>query len=178
VELATALRPALAAAWAPRVAVVASISGTQPFDAEVVSCCAAGREQDARRRAADGDAVGHGHRLCPSSKVALTRWVRRSCVAPGWADAGIALNAVAPGVVRTPMTEPLLRDDTMRAAAENAVPMPLHGIASPAAISRPLCWLVSPETTHITGQVLYVDGGAEATLRGQQDDGGRCSRSA
>jgi len=167
VELATALRPALAAAQAPRVGVVASISGTQPFDADVVSSCLAGQEHDARRHAASAVTAGNGHRLYPSSKVALTRWVRRTCVAPGWADAGIALNAVAPGVVLTPMTEPLLRDETMRAAAENAVPMPLHGMASPSAISRPLCWLVSSETTHITGQVLYVDGGAEVTLRGE-----------
>src|SRR5699024_9869749 len=152
VELAVALRPALAAAPQPRVGVVASISGTQPFDTGIVTSCLNGAEDEARDRATTLVSGGNGRQVYPSAKVAVTRWVRRVCVSGGWADAGIAVNAVAPGVVRTPMTEPLLRDETMRAAAAKAVPMPLHGTASAAAIARPLCWLVDPATTHITGQ--------------------------
>lgn len=166
--LVEALRPELAAAQAPRVAAVASIAGTQPYDPAVVDACLAGDEGAALERARVAVDRGEGQRLYPSSKVAVGRWLRRTCVAPGWADAGIAVNAVAPGVVLTPMTEPLLRDERMRAVAEQAVPMPLHGFARPEAIARALCWLASAETTHITGQVLYVDGGAEATLRGPE----------
>lgn len=168
VELVEALRPALAAAEAPRVGIVASISGTQSFDSDVVAACLDGDEDTALRCAADVLERGKWQQVYPSSKVALARWLRRTAVAPGWADAGISLNAVAPGVVRTPMSESMLRDDSMRAAAEQAVPMPLHGIAAAADVARPLCWLVSPQTTHITGQMLYVDGGAEATLRGPE----------
>lgn len=167
-EFVEALQPALAAADAPRVAAVASISGTQPFDADLVAACLDGDERTALHRAEDAIARGDGRRVYPSSKVAVARWLRRTCVAPGWADAGIALNAVAPGVVLTPMAEPLLADEKMRAVTEEAVPMPLHGFAPAEAVARALCWLVAVETTHITGQVLYVDGGAETTLRGPE----------
>lgn len=168
VEFVEELHPVLVAAEAPRVGVVASISGTQPFDTGVLDACLDGDEDTALRCAADVIARGDWQQVYPSSKAAVTRWLRRTAVAPGWADAGISLNAVAPGVVRTPMSESMLRDDSMRAAAEKAVPMPLHGLAAAADVARPLCWLVSAQATHITGQVLYVDGGAEATLRGPQ----------
>lgn len=167
-ELIEALRPALAASEAPRVAAVASISATQPFDSDVVEACLHGDEQAALHRVDDVIARGDGRQVYPSSKVAVARWLRRICVGPGWADAGIAVNAVAPGVVLTPMAEPLLADEKMRAVTEEAVPMPLHGFAPPEVVARALCWLASAETTHITGQILYVDGGAEATLRGPE----------
>lgn len=167
-DLVEGLRPALAAAEAPRVAAVASISGTQPFDTEVVEACLARDETTALERAGKLADDGQGRCLYPSSKVAVARWLRSTCIAPGWAEEGIALNAVAPGVVLTPMSEPMLRDERMRAVTEQAVPMPLHGFAPPEAVARALCWLAGAGTTHITGQVLYVDGGAETTLRGAQ----------
>jgi NAD(P)-dependent dehydrogenase (short-subunit alcohol dehydrogenase family) len=163
--LAEGLRPALAAAPAPRAAVVGSISGTQPVDAEVVEACLAGDEAAALARAAV--VMGEGpQKLYPSSKSALAQWMRRVCVTPDWAGAGIPLNAVAPGVVRTPMSEPLFADERMKAVMDRAVPMPLNGYMDADTIATALGWLISPENTHMTGQVLYVDGGAEASLRG------------
>ncbi len=163
--LAEGLRGALAAAPAPRAAVVGSISGTQPVDAEVVAACLAGDETAALARAEV--VMGEGpQKLYPSSKSALAQWLRRVCVTPEWAGAGIPLNAVAPGVVRTPMTEPLFADERMKAVMDQAVPMPLNGYAGPEAIAAALGWLISAANTHMTGQVLYVDGGAEVSLRG------------
>jgi NAD(P)-dependent dehydrogenase (short-subunit alcohol dehydrogenase family) len=163
--LAEGLRPALAAAPAPRAAVVGSISGTQPVDDAVVAACLAGDEAGAVARA---EAVmGEGaQKLYPSSKSALAQWVRRACVTPEWAGAGIPLNLVAPGVVRTPMSAALFADERMKAVMDRAVPMPLNGYAGPEVIAEALAWLISPANTHMTGQVLYVDGGAEASLRG------------
>lgn len=165
-ELAERLRPALAASAEPRVAAVASITATQPSDADIVAACLDGDDAAALEGATAAMGRGEERLLYPSSKVAVARWLRRTCVAPGWADAGIPLNAVAPGVVRSPMTESLFADPKMREAADAAVPMPLHGHADPVVIAQALRWLVSPENTHATGQVLYVDGGAEAILRG------------
>jgi NAD(P)-dependent dehydrogenase (short-subunit alcohol dehydrogenase family) len=163
--LAEGLRPALAAAPAPRAAVVGSISGTQPVDAEVVAACLAGDEAAALARAQV--VMGEGpQKLYPSSKSALAQWLRRTCISPGWADAGIPLNAVAPGVVRTPMSAALFADERMKAVMDRAVPMPLNGYAGPEVMAAALAWLISPANTHMTGQVLYVDGGAEVTLRG------------
>lgn len=164
-EVAEGLRPALAASPAPRAAVVGSISGTQPVDDQVVAACLAGDEAAAVARAevVMGEAP---QKLYPSSKSALARWLRRECVTPEWAGAGIPLNAVAPGVVRTPMSEPLFADERMKKVMDAAVPMPLNGYASAEVIAASLGWLISPENTHMTGQVLYVDGGAEVSLRG------------
>ena len=163
--LADGLGPALAAATAPRAAVVGSISGTQPVDDEVVAACLAGDEAAAVARAEV--VMGEGpQRLYPSSKSALAQWMRRVCVTPEWAGAGIPLNAVAPGVVRTPMSAALFADERMKKVMDRAVPMPLNGYADADVIAASLGWLISPENTHMTGQVLYVDGGAEASLRG------------
>lgn len=166
VRLLEALRPALARSRAPRAAVVSSVSATHPLDLPVVEACLAGDEPGALSAARAAVDDGRGRQLYPASKAALARWVRRTSVAAGWADAGIALNAVAPGVVLTPMTDDLFDDPQMRAVMDRAVPMPLNGHSAPDVIARALAWLVSEENTHTTGQVLFVDGGAEATLRG------------
>ncbi|ANH37023.1 3-alpha-hydroxysteroid dehydrogenase/carbonyl reductase [Nocardioides dokdonensis FR1436] len=165
-ELATGLQPLLAASSDGRVVLVGSISGTQPSYAPLVEALLADDEQQALERADEVVvAAGHPSQIYPSTKSALAQWARRTCVAPGWADAGIPVNVVAPGVVLTPMTTALVADPQMKQVMDAAVPMPLHGYAPPAAPAALAAWLVSAENTHVTGQVVYVDGGAEATLR-------------
>jgi NAD(P)-dependent dehydrogenase (short-subunit alcohol dehydrogenase family) len=166
VELLDALRPGLVRAR-PRAAVISSISSTQPNDAEVVTACADRDEKRAVALAERAVADGRGQQLYASSKLALAQWVRRTCVTPEWAGEGIPLNAVAPGVVVTPMIDFLLATEEGRKLMDRAVPMPLNGHAPPEAIAHALIWLVSPENTHVTGQVVFVDGGADATLRGE-----------
>ncbi|MET7802006.1 SDR family oxidoreductase, partial [Streptomyces decoyicus] len=80
--------------------------------------------------------------------------------------AGIPLNAIAPGTVVTPMTEPMLAGPDVRKIVDATVPMPLHGHAQPAQIAPLLTWLTSPENELVTGQVVFIDGGADAVLRG------------
>ncbi|GAB3499032.1 SDR family oxidoreductase [Nocardiopsis coralliicola] len=167
-ELLDALRPALARAAAPRATLVASITGAGSLDEALVGACLAGHEEEAAARAAELAEQGAGGLIYPSSKAALARWMRQRSVLPDWAGDGIPLNAVAPGVVRTAMTEGLMDDPKMRAVMDTAVPMPLGGHAGPEVIAEALRWFLAPATTHTTGQVLYVDGGAEATLRGPE----------
>jgi len=162
------LRPALARAERPRAATVASISGTQPLDEAVVAACLDGDEEAAVAAAEKVVAAGQGNKTYPSSKAVLAQWLRRVCITPEWAGAGIPLNAIAPGVVRTPMIEPLLADAAMVKIMNEAVPMPLGGHADPEVIAEALAWLISPANTHMTGQIIYVDGGAEAILRGPE----------
>lgn len=168
-RLVTALQPTLAAAPAPRVALVASFEATHTGDDALVEACLADDEATALDRARtilDGEDPGAGYVLYPASKHALVRWMRRTCVAPGWADAGIAVNAVGPGVVETPMTDDLLADEQMAELADQAIPMPLNGHAQAEDLAVVLGWLVDPDNRHMTGQVLFVDGGADATRRG------------
>jgi NAD(P)-dependent dehydrogenase (short-subunit alcohol dehydrogenase family) len=63
------------------------------------------------------------------------------------------------------MSAGLFEDARMKEVMDRAVPMPLHGYAEAADVARVLAFLVDAGTTHVTGQVLYVDGGAEASLR-------------
>ncbi|MEU5852998.1 SDR family oxidoreductase [Saccharopolyspora shandongensis] len=168
VRLLAGLRPLLVAAEQPRAAVVGSIAGTQPVDQAVIDACLRDDEQAALERARAAVEGGAGFRLYPSSKSALAQWLRRTAVTADWAGAGIPLNAVAPGVVLSPMVAPLLEDEAMKKVMDEAVPMPLNGYAEPGVIAAALDWLISTGNTHMTGQVIYVDGGADATLRGPE----------
>lgn len=163
------LLPALAASEAPRVAVVSSItSQSRAMVPEVVDAALAGDEDAAVRLSQKvlEESPEKENWLYPTSKRALSRWVRRESVTPQWAGEGIPLNAVAPGVVLTPMTAPLLEDEAMKAVVAESTPMPLNGYQSPESVAELLLWLTSPENTHTTGQTIYCDGGADVVLRG------------
>ena len=107
-----------------------------------------------------------GYLNYPSSKRALSRWVRRESVSERYAGNGIPLNAVAPGTVLTAMTRELLATPEGVTMVDENVPMPLNGHSEPVVIARLLAWLTSEENSHLAGQTIYCDGGADATLRG------------
>ncbi|MFD5318064.1 SDR family oxidoreductase [Streptomyces sp. NPDC127098] len=160
------LRPLLAGSSAPAAVAVASFATLMPADEPLL---AALRAEDEPGAVAAADALadrGQGARVYPTSKRALAEWVRERSVTPEWAGAGIPLNAVAPGVIRTPMTAELLATPERRDALFQQVPSPLNGAAEPAAVAGLLAWLTSAENRHVTGQVIFADSGAEATLRG------------
>lgn len=167
-EFVEALQPALARSAAPRVAVVSSMASLQTSSAELVEAALSGDEQRTLEIAESlmSDDPYSGYVSYPASKRALARWVRRECIKDAWAGAGIALNAVAPGTVLTPMTAELLSTEDGRALVDAAVPMPLNYHQPPESVAHLLLWLCSVENTHTTGQVIYCDGGADATLRG------------
>lgn len=162
VDLVLGLQPALAAAPAPRVALVGSISGTHPNDTAIVAACLSGDESTALVAAKAAVAAGRAHEIYSSTKAALAGWMRRIAVTPEFAGAGIPVNAIAPGVVLTPMTAELVSDPQWKSIMDAAVPMPLNGYAEPEVIGNALLWLIAPENSHMAGQVVYVDGGAEA----------------
>ena len=167
VEGAEALRPLLARSAAPRVAVVSSVAAySELARADIVDACLAGDEPAAVAAANAAVADGEGDRVYASSKQAVSRWVRRMAPTERWAGEGITLNAVGPGIVTTPMTERLLDRPESKAWMDADVPMPLGGYATPEQIAEVLVWLASPENSIVTGQVLYADGGADATVRG------------
>jgi NAD(P)-dependent dehydrogenase (short-subunit alcohol dehydrogenase family) len=136
-----------------------------PSDQELVDLCLALDEPGALARAEKLDEAREGGVAYASSKVALCRWMRRHADADAWAGSGIPLNAVAPGVVESPMMARLLGTEFQRAQMAAEVPMPLNGFMTPAVPARLLAWLVSEENSHLCGQVVFVDGGAEVMLR-------------
>ncbi|MFE1270799.1 SDR family oxidoreductase [Streptomyces sp. NPDC058758] len=162
------LRPLLAAGSHPRALVVGSVDAVHPTDPAIVAAADAHDETAAVAAARAAVDRGEGHLVYSSSKAAVSRWVRRTAPGEAWAGAGIPLNAVAPGVVLTPLTRPLLDDPATLALVERAVPMPLHGHARPEQLAPLVAWLTSPENTLVTGQVVFADGGADAVLRGDR----------
>jgi 3-oxoacyl-[acyl-carrier protein] reductase len=74
-----------------------------------------------------------------------------------YASKGIRVNCVAPGMTRTPLTAKLLQNDLM--AKASAGMHALGRIGEPAEIASAIEWLLDPEQSWITGQVIGVDGG-------------------
>jgi NAD(P)-dependent dehydrogenase (short-subunit alcohol dehydrogenase family) len=74
----------------------------------------------------------------------------------------IRVNAVAPSLTRTPLARPLTANDGMAAAI--AQMHALQRLGEPEDIAAAVAFLVSPESSWVTGQVLGVDGG-RSTLR-------------
>lgn len=160
------LRPLLAASSAPRAVATASMASIMEHDDELVDLCLVADELGALARAARLVEADRAGLIYASSKAALCRWLRRTAATPAWAGAGIPLNAIAPGVVETPMVAGFLGTPEQRAALAAMVPMPLHGFMGAEVPARLLAWLVGEENTHLCGQVVFVDGGSDVVLRG------------
>jgi NAD(P)-dependent dehydrogenase (short-subunit alcohol dehydrogenase family) len=74
---------------------------------------------------------------------------------------------IAPGFIDTPAAAYILSDPERRAAAGRMVPMIGAFPGRAEQIAAILAWCVSPENSLMTGQILFVDGGAECSLRGE-----------
>lgn len=78
-----------------------------------------------------------------------------------WAQAGIRVNCVCPGVIETPMTAPLTANPDMKKVLDSLTPMGRMGKAEE--IASAVLWLCSDQASFVTGHPLVVDGGATAT---------------
>ena len=78
-------------------------------------------------------------------------------LAAAWAADRVRVNAVAPGWIATPLTQPL-QDDPARAAPILAR-TPLGRWGTPQDIAGPVLFLASADARFVTGVVLPVDGG-------------------
>lgn len=68
---------------------------------------------------------------------------------------GVTVNVVAPGFIKTDMTE-ILGDELMKEVAPR---IPVRRLGEPEEIANAVSWLSSDESGYVTGQVLVVDGG-------------------
>ncbi len=163
------LQPLLTRSSAPRAVGVSSMASVRDYDEQLVAAMHDNDEPRALERAAElaaESAVMGGGSLYASTKRAFAQWVRRSAPTEFWAGAGIPLNAIAPSVVVTPMTAAALVTEENRAQMRERSPMPLNGFAEPIVPARLLAWLTSEENSHLCGQVIFIDGGADAVIRG------------
>jgi nucleoside-diphosphate-sugar epimerase len=162
------LLPTLSQSSTPRVSITSSMASLMPNSPELVEAMLAGDEKSAlaiAQNLVDAD-DGKSALIYGSTKRALSRWIRRESIKERWAGAGIPLNAVGPGIVRTPMVADMIDTAEARAAIDLQVPMPLNYYLKPLQVAYLLVWLTSKENTHTTGQTIYIDGGSDAVLRG------------
>jgi NAD(P)-dependent dehydrogenase (short-subunit alcohol dehydrogenase family) len=163
------LRPLLKASPAPRAVMVSSIAAIGPAVPGLVEACLSMDEPSATAAARDAIAAGKGPLdLYGSAKIALNCWCRRVAGKPDWAGAGIPLNVIAPGFIDTPAAAYILSDPERSAAAAKMVPMRGAYPGRPEQMAAVLAWCVSSENSLMTGQILFVDGGAECSLRGER----------
>jgi 3-oxoacyl-[acyl-carrier protein] reductase len=96
---------------------------------------------------------GRGHANYVASKGAVNAMVKSLAVE--LAPRGIRVNAVAPGIIITEMTD---RIRTF-AEAEIQAQIPLKRLGTPEEVARAVRFLASPDASYITGEILHVTGG-------------------
>jgi NAD(P)-dependent dehydrogenase (short-subunit alcohol dehydrogenase family) len=95
------------------------------------------------------------HEAIAAAKSGIEGLVRAA--AASYASRGVRINAVAPGLVDTPLAASLLGNPQARTFSEKL--HPLGRVGTPDEIASALAYLVSSKASWITGQVWHIDGG-------------------
>ena len=160
VEVLEGLRPLLAQGGAA-VAISSNSTTVQPaIPADLVAACL---DHDEERSAQIADARG-SLVTYPATKMAVAHWVRRRATGPEWAGSGIRLNAIAPGMIDTPMVAGL-RADAEAGPLLDMLPIPVGRPGRPEEIAALVEYLLGPDGAFFCGSVLFCDGGSDALLR-------------
>lgn len=83
------------------------------------------------------------------------------CAALEFARKKVRVNAVCPGVIRTPMVERMLKE-TGLAEESFAAQEPMNRLGEPREIADAVVWLLSDQASFVTGIAMPVDGGYTA----------------
>lgn len=101
------------------------------------------------------DFTTHGY---AAAKAAISGWVVP--LAAAYANDGIRINAVAPGLVHTPMSQRAANSPQIRAFARRKQPL-AGGMLTPEDVAAVMCSVL--EAGAVTGQVIAADGGWSVT---------------
>ncbi|OBG85710.1 NAD-dependent epimerase [Mycobacterium sp. E802] len=165
VDLLRAWQPAFAASGNAKVVVVGSNSSTtMPMVPNVAVRALLRDDLDRanrvlRRFFAAAPSLAYG-----ASKIAVSRWVRRTAVTKSWAGSGIRLNAIAPGAIMTPLLEKQLASPR-EAKAVQSFPVPIGGFGNPEHLAEWMVFMLSDAADFLCGSVVFVDGGSDAYFR-------------
>ncbi len=99
--------------------------------------------------------VEPGQGVYAATKAGIVQLARTA--AAEWAASGLRVNALAPGVVETPLTAPIeSRPDWKQAYTDKTL---LGRWATAEEMAAPTVFLLSPAASYVTGSVLFADGG-------------------
>lgn len=165
VDIVDGLHDLLARSSAPRVVVTSSRMSVEPCDETLVELLLAHKETEI--------VATYGDETTPLSyyiaaKTAVARWMRRTSIMPKWGQAGIRINALAPGFIETPRTRTGMQDPAAAAWMIEAHPQAEDVRSQPDEIGALVRFLASPENSLLIGQCLFADRGTEAILRGDR----------
>ncbi|WP_253738793.1 SDR family NAD(P)-dependent oxidoreductase [Halohasta salina] len=90
-----------------------------------------------------------------TAKGAVVNFTRTTAV--DYAEAGVRVNSICPGFVRTAMTESELEKDSFYEFVLNQTP--ISRVAEPEEVAEPAAFLASDSASYITGVNLPIDGG-------------------
>jgi NAD(P)-dependent dehydrogenase (short-subunit alcohol dehydrogenase family) len=160
VDLLEGLRPLLSAGGSA-VAISSNSTTVQPaVPADLVEACLRHDEElSAQIADARGSLVTY-----PATKLAVAHWVRRNATGPNWAGSGIRLNAIAPGMIDTPMVAGL-RADAKAGPMLDMLPIPAGRPGRAEEIAAVVDLLLGPDGAFFCGSVVFCDGGSDALLR-------------
>jgi 3-oxoacyl-[acyl-carrier protein] reductase len=97
-----------------------------------------------------GNAGQANYSASKAGVIGLTKTIARE-----YAQRGINVNAIAPGYIETPMTDALPE----KAKEELKKLIPMERLGKPEDVAEAVLFLVSEESSYVTGQVLNVNGG-------------------
>jgi NAD(P)-dependent dehydrogenase (short-subunit alcohol dehydrogenase family) len=161
------LRPLLAKGTdASAIAISSNSTTTTPgLPAALVDTILAGDEPAALA----ATAAAPGFVAYPASKLALARYVRRHAPTPEWIGAGIRLNAIAPGPIRTEgaFSRLIPTPAAERAAVER---IPLGRFGEKQEIANLALFLLSDLCPYQTGDCVTMDGGEWLAGAGEFSD--------
>lgn len=103
----------------------------------------------------------HAYAAAKAAVIGLTR-----AAAARYAPDGIRFNALAPGLVDTPMSRRAMSDQTIRAYVARKQPLDGGRAGAPADVDGAAVYFLSDASRFVTGQVLAVDGGWSVTEAG------------
>jgi NAD(P)-dependent dehydrogenase (short-subunit alcohol dehydrogenase family) len=102
------------------------------------------------------------HEAIAAAKAGVIGLARSA--AATYAGKGIRVNAVAPGLVDTPMSAAITGNEMILKAS--TAMHPLGRIGKPEEVATVITWLLSDAASWVTGQVIGIDGGL-ASVRGK-----------
>lgn len=105
-----------------------------------------------------------GHNAYAGSKNALAKWVRRT--APAYMEKGVRMNAIAPGMTQTPLTDKVFDDkDFGPLMRDFSKTIPYGSMATPDMIADAMIFLLDPVSRFVCGSIVFADGGQDAVIR-------------